>query len=89
MPRRACRASWYLCSEARLQEIFYLWRPHLHDPKDDMVLEAAVAGRCEAVVTHNRRKVPDIEPDGADRLLRGALGRMTLRRRVRRHGRNR
>jgi len=45
----------YLCSEARLQEIFYLWRPHLHDPKDDMVLEVAVAGKCEAIVTHNRR----------------------------------
>lgn len=45
----------YLCLEARLQEIFYLWRPHLRDPKYDLVLEAAVAGGCEAVVTHNRR----------------------------------
>jgi putative PIN family toxin of toxin-antitoxin system len=45
----------YLCSEARLQEIFYLWRPHLRHPKDDLVLEVAVAGRCEAIVTHNRR----------------------------------
>lgn len=45
----------YLCSEARLQEIFYLWRPHLRDPKDDLVLEAAVAGTCEAIVTYNRR----------------------------------
>jgi predicted nucleic acid-binding protein len=45
----------YLCSEARLQEIFYLWRPHLRHPKDDLVLEAAVAGTCQAIVTHNRR----------------------------------
>ncbi len=45
----------YLCSEARLQEIFYLWRPCLDDPKDDLVLEAAVAGACQAIVTHNRR----------------------------------
>ena len=45
----------YLCLEARLQKIFYLWRPHLRDPKDDMVLEAAVGGKCEAIVTHNRR----------------------------------
>ena len=45
----------YLSLEGRLQEVFYLWRPHLHDPKDDMVLEAAVAGKCEAIVTHNRR----------------------------------
>jgi hypothetical protein len=45
----------YLCSEAHLQEIFYLWRPHLPAPKDDMVLEAAVAGHCAAIVTHNGR----------------------------------
>lgn len=45
----------YLCSEAQLQEVFYLWRPHLSDPKDDLVLEAAVAGACEAIVTHNQR----------------------------------
>jgi hypothetical protein len=36
----------YLCLEAQLQEVFYLWRPHLSDPKDDLVLEAAVAGNC-------------------------------------------
>jgi putative PIN family toxin of toxin-antitoxin system len=45
----------YLCLEAQLQEVFYLWRPHLSDPKDDLVLEAAVAGNCAAIVTHNRR----------------------------------
>ncbi|HXJ96453.1 MAG TPA: putative toxin-antitoxin system toxin component, PIN family [Terriglobia bacterium] len=45
----------YLCKEAVLQEIFFLWRPHLRDPKDDLVLEAAVAGTCDAIVTHNRR----------------------------------
>jgi predicted nucleic acid-binding protein len=45
----------YFCSEAQLQEVFYLWRPHLSDPKNDFVLEAAVAGNCDAIVTHNRR----------------------------------
>jgi putative PIN family toxin of toxin-antitoxin system len=43
----------YLCSEAHLQEIYFLWRPLLRDPKDDMVLEVAVAGHCEAIVTYN------------------------------------
>lgn len=34
-------------------EIHYLWRPRLRDPDDDMVLELAVNGRAEAIVTFN------------------------------------
>lgn len=45
----------YLCAVAKRQEIFFLWRPVLRDPKDDMILELAVAAGCEAIVTHNRR----------------------------------
>jgi len=45
----------FLCSVAHLQRIFYLWRPLLVDPSDDMVLEVAVAAQCSAVVTHNIR----------------------------------
>jgi len=33
----------------------YLWRPQLRDPGDEMVLEAAVNGRAEALVTFNVR----------------------------------
>lgn len=36
-------------------EIWFLWRPQLHDPADELVLEAAVNGRAEAIVTFNRR----------------------------------
>lgn len=36
-------------------EVHFLWRPQLHDPKDEMVLEAAINGRADALVTHNRR----------------------------------
>jgi predicted nucleic acid-binding protein len=35
--------------------ISYLWRPTLTDPDDDLVLETAVNGNAEAVVTFNRR----------------------------------
>ncbi len=33
----------------------YQWRPQLRDPADEMVLEAAVNGQVEAIVTYNLR----------------------------------
>jgi putative PIN family toxin of toxin-antitoxin system len=36
-------------------EIHYLWRPQTRDPGDEMVLEAAVNGRADALVTFNTR----------------------------------
>ena len=36
-------------------ETFFLWRPQARDEKDDMVLEAAVNGRAQALVTFNAR----------------------------------
>jgi predicted nucleic acid-binding protein len=33
----------------------FLWRPAVRDPDDDMVLEAAVNGRADALVTFNLR----------------------------------
>jgi putative PIN family toxin of toxin-antitoxin system len=33
----------------------YLWRPTLPDAQDDMVLETAMNGRAEVLVTFNRR----------------------------------
>ena len=35
--------------------VSYLWRPLLPDPSDEMVLEAAVNGRADMLVTINRR----------------------------------
>ena len=35
--------------------ISYLWRPVLADPGDDLVLETAVNGRADVLVTFNRR----------------------------------
>lgn len=34
-------------------EIFYLWRPQLKDANDDMVLEAAMSGQADVIVTFN------------------------------------
>lgn len=45
----------YLCSIGGLQEIYYLCRPALRDPKDDMVLELAIAAGCDTIVTYNTR----------------------------------
>jgi predicted nucleic acid-binding protein len=45
----------YLCAAGKRQSIYFLWRPCLPDPRDDMVLELAVAAGCDAIVTHNRR----------------------------------
>ena len=54
----------YLCSVGHHREIFFLWRPVLRDPKDDMVLEVAVEASCEFVVTHNLRDFRGIERYG-------------------------
>jgi putative PIN family toxin of toxin-antitoxin system len=56
----------YLCRMAHQREIFYLWRPFLKDPKDDMVLELAVSARCESIVTYNRQDFVGIEQFGVE-----------------------
>ncbi|MCX7898334.1 MAG: putative toxin-antitoxin system toxin component, PIN family [Rhodocyclaceae bacterium] len=33
--------------------LHYLWRPQLRDPGDEMVLETALNGRAQMLVTHN------------------------------------
>lgn len=45
----------YICGMANKPKVYYLWRPMLRDPNDDFVLEVAVAGGCEAIVTFNKR----------------------------------
>ena len=36
-------------------ETYFLWWPQLRDPSDEMVLEAAVNGQAQAIVTFNQR----------------------------------
>ena len=45
----------YHCSVARRHQIFFLWRPYLKAPRDDMVLELAVKAGCQFIVTYNLR----------------------------------
>jgi putative PIN family toxin of toxin-antitoxin system len=51
-----------LAAAAEPVEISFRWRPQLRDPADELMLEAAVNGRAEAIVTHN---VTDFEPASA------------------------
>ena len=54
----------YLCSVAHRHTIFFLWRPFLKDPKDDMVLELAVEAQCDYIVTFNRKDFAGSEKFG-------------------------
>jgi len=42
-----------ICALAIFQEVHFLWRPFLKDPKDDCVLEVCVASPADIIVTHN------------------------------------
>jgi len=54
----------YLCLVSEHHEIYYLWRPFLRDPKDDMILELAVTARCKYIVTYNIRDFKGVEQFG-------------------------
>jgi len=45
----------YICSVAGRWKVFYLWRPFLRDPKDDMVLELAVASESDFIISYNKK----------------------------------
>lgn len=36
-------------------EVHFRWRPQLHDAGDELVLEAAMNGGADMIVTHNQR----------------------------------
>ena len=43
-------------------ELHFLWRPQLADPKDEMVLETAVNGRADAIVTFHQKDFTPAAP---------------------------
>jgi predicted nucleic acid-binding protein len=44
-----------LISMAEPVQLFFRWRPQLHDPGDELVLEAAINGHSSAIVTLNEK----------------------------------
>lgn len=42
-----------LCAIAEPVTTRFLWRPQLHDPADEMVLDAAINGTADALITFN------------------------------------
>lgn len=63
----------YLCREGEARSIFYLWRPVLKDPRDDMVLELAVEASVDSIVTHNVRDFAEATRFGIRILRPGAF----------------
>ena len=49
-----------LCAVAEPVEPRFLWRPQLRDPADEMVLETAINGAADALVTFNRRDFGEV-----------------------------
>lgn len=58
----------YLCEIGSHHEIFFLWRPFLRDPKDDMVLELAIEAQCDFIVTFNQKDFVGVEQFGLEAL---------------------
>jgi len=54
----------FVCAKANLHEIFFLWRPMLPDPDDEMLLELTVKARCRDIVTYNTRNFRGAEKFG-------------------------
>jgi putative PIN family toxin of toxin-antitoxin system len=56
-------------SAAEGVEVNFRWRPQLTDPNDELVLEAAVNGVADALVTHNIRDFREAAPRFGLRVL--------------------
>lgn len=63
----------FLVRQSERIKIYYLWRPYLKDPKDDMVLEVAVAANVKFIVTHNIKDFKGSEQFGVQAVTPGWL----------------
>lgn len=59
-----------LASASEGVEVSFRWRPQLGDANDEMVLEAAVNGGAEALITHNVRDFAKVAEAFGIRVLR-------------------
>ena len=66
----------YICLVSDRREIFYLWRPFLKDPENDMILELAVEASCDFIVTHNLEDFSGVERFGV-RAITGCILRLS------------
>lgn len=58
-----------LASAAEPVDLNFLWRPQLKDPADEFMLEAAVNGSAQAIITHNVRDFRAVTPGFNLRIL--------------------
>ena len=65
-------------------QIGFLWRPLLSDPRDDMVLETAVNGRADLLVTFNLKDFVTAAKGFAHETVRPSEALVRLRARTRR-----
>lgn len=54
----------YFCMQSEHEKIYFLWRPLLPDPKDDHLLELAIASGAEFIVTYNTKHFKDVKQFG-------------------------
>ena len=65
----------YICLDGKQRKIHFLWRPRGRDPRDEMVLEVAVAGNCNAIVTYNKKDFTEAASFGVE-LLTPKIGEL-------------
>ncbi len=56
----------YLCKVGNKRKVYFLWRPFLKDPKDDMVLELAIESHSEYIITFNKKDFVGIDKFGKE-----------------------
>ncbi len=56
----------YVVFMANRWQIYYLWRPQLNDPNDDMLLELAVTANCKYIIMYNVDNFKGTKPFGIE-----------------------